>query len=103
EPIVSPLNLPFSIGPPGTTMVGKSTLQAPITVDGVVLSQPAKSTIPSKGLDLMDSSVSILAKLRNNMVVGLMMVSPNDLTGNSKGKPPASRIPRFTTSATSRK
>src|SRR5690554_2991168 len=87
EPIVSPLNLPFNIGPPGTTIVGKSTLHAPITVDGVVLSHPVKSTIPSSGFARMDSSVSILTKLRNSIVVGRMIVSHNDMTGNSIGKP----------------
>src|SRR5690606_11958663 len=44
EPMVSPLNLPFNIVPPGTTIVGKSTLQAPMSVDGVVLYHLFKST-----------------------------------------------------------
>ena len=75
----------FNMGPPETTIVGTSTLQAPITVEGVVLSQPVSSTIPSNGFALIDSSTSILAKFRNNMVVGRIIVSPSDITGNSKG------------------
>src|SRR5690606_27562769 len=103
DPISPPRNLPLSMGPPGTTNVGMSTLQAPIISEGVVLSQPVNSTTPSSGLARMDSSTSMLARLRNSMVVGFMMVSPRDITGNSKGTPPASSTPRLTTSATSRK
>ena len=91
------------MGPPETTIEGKSTLQAPITVAGVVLSQPASSTTPSIGLALMDSSTSILIKFRNNIAVGLIKVSPKDITGNSTGKPPASSTPFLTDSANSRK
>src|SRR5574339_773730 len=86
-PIISPLYLPLSIGPPGTTIEGKPTLAAPITVDGVVLSQPVSNTTPSIGLPRMDSSVSILARLRNNMVVGFINVSPRLIMGNSNGNP----------------
>src|SRR6187399_1122924 len=103
EPTHSPRNLPFNIGPPGTTSVGKSTLQAPITVDGVVLSQPVSNTMPSSGLARIDSSVSMLARFLNSIVVGRMMVSPREVTGNSNGNPPASATPRFTISAKSRK
>ena len=102
-PISFPLNLPFIIGPPEITSVGKSTLQAPMTSEGVVLSQPHINTTPSIGFARMDSSTSILAKLRYNMAVGLIKVSPNDITGNSTGKPPASIIPFFTNSASSLK
>src|SRR5690349_17675286 len=59
-----PLYLPVSIGPPDTTMVGMFTLQAPITSEGVVLSQPHISTTPSTGFALIDSSTSMLARLR---------------------------------------
>src|SRR5690349_22055663 len=52
-PIVCPLYLPLSMGPPGTTIVGKPTLAAPITVEGVVLSQPVNRTTPSIGLPRM--------------------------------------------------
>src|SRR5690606_209140 len=88
---------------PDTTMVGISTLQAPMTSEGVVLSQPHKSTTPSTGLARIDSSTSILAKLRYSMAVGLIKVSPNDITGNSTGNPPASKMPFFTDCAKSRK
>src|SRR5215204_2220787 len=91
------------MGPPGTIIVGRSTLQAPIKVDGVVLSQPVNNTTPSMGLPRIDSSVSIAARFLNNMAVGLSCVSPRDITGNSRGNPPASYTPLFTTSAISRR
>ena len=47
EPTRSPRNQPFSIGPPETRIAGMSTLAAPISSAGVVLSQPASSTTPS--------------------------------------------------------
>src|SRR6185503_1248780 len=84
-------------------MVGRSTLQAPITSDGVVLSQPHSNTTPSNGLALMDSSTSMLTRLRYNMAVGLIRVSPKDITGNSTGNPHASDTPRFTDMASSLK
>src|SRR6266545_2795991 len=37
------------------------------------------------------------------MVVGFTKTSPSDMTGNSSGKPPAARTPRFTDSATRRR
>ena len=90
EPNSWPRHLPLSMGPPLTPMVGKSTLAAPMMSEGVVLSQPMSSTTPSMGLPRMLSSTSMLAKLRYSMAVGRNKVSPNDITGNSKGKPPAS-------------
>src|SRR5262245_36209288 len=63
DPRSLPRNLPFSIGPPDTTIVGRSQLAAPITSDGVVLSQPHSSTTPSSGLPRIDSSTSMLARL----------------------------------------
>src|SRR5690606_35633404 len=59
-----PLYLPVSIGPPETTRVGKFTLHAPITREGVVFPQPQSNTTPSIGLARMDSSTSMLASLR---------------------------------------
>ena len=103
EPMSVPRNLPLSMGPPDTPMVGKSQLAAPIISEGVVLSQPISSTTPSIGLPRMLSSTSMLARLRNNMAVGRNWVSPSDITGNSSGKPPASYTPRLTNSASSRK
>ena len=41
-------------------------------------------------LPRMDSSTSMLARLRNSMAVGRMLLSPSDITGNSNGRPPAS-------------
>src|SRR5882672_3985464 len=87
EPIRSPLYQPDSIGPPDTPMVGTSTLDAPISSDGVVLSQPINSTTPSTGLARIDSSTSMLARLRYNIAVGRTRVSPSDMTGNSSGNP----------------
>src|ERR1700730_17644624 len=91
------------MGPPETTMAGMSTLHAPITSEGVVLSQPHNNTTPSSGLALIDSSTSMLARLRYSIAVGFIRVSPKDITGNSTGNPPASEIPRFTDSANSLK
>ena len=47
EPVRSPRNQPFSIGPPESTMAGISTVAAAISCAGVVLSQPVVSTTPS--------------------------------------------------------
>src|SRR5690606_37177630 len=102
-PIFFPLYFPVNIGPPDTTSVGKLTLAAPITKDGVVLSHPHNKITPSSGLALIDSSTSILARFLNNMVVGFIKVSPNDITGNSNGNPPASKTPFLTDSAKSLK
>ena len=90
EPMASPRKLPFSIGPPETAMVGRSQLAAPISSAGVVLSQPTSRITPSIGLPRIDSSTSMLARLRNSMAVGRRLDSPSDMTGNSRGKPPAS-------------
>ena len=63
-PMSLPRYFPLSIGPPETKMVGRSTLVAPIRMEGVVLSQPPNSTTPSMGFALMLSSASMLARLR---------------------------------------
>ena len=103
EPNSWPRHFPFNMGPPDTPMVGKSTLEAPMSSEGVVLSQPIKSTTPSMGLPRMLSSTSIEARLRYSMAVGRSSVSPKDMTGNSSGKPPASYTPILTCSAKVRK
>src|ERR1700722_6243099 len=103
EPISVPRNLPLSIGPPERPIVGRSQEAAPINKDGVVLSHPISSTTPSIGLPRMDSSTSMLARLRKSIAVGRNWDSPNDITGNSSGNPPASHTPRLTHSASSRK
>ncbi len=103
EPSSAPRYLPFSIGPPDTTSEGRSQLAAPMTSDGVVLSQPHSSTTPSIGFPRIDSSTSMLARLRKSIAVGRRLVSPSDITGNSNGTPPASQTPRLTCSASCRK
>ncbi len=103
EPMSLPRNLPFSIGPDETTMAGRSTLAAPISWPGVVLSQPPSSTTPSMGLARIDSSTSMASRLRNSIAVGRIWVSGSDMAGNSIGRPPASQTPRFTCSARSRR
>jgi hypothetical protein len=103
EPSSPPRNLPESIGPPETPIVGRSTLAAPMSSAGVVLSQPISRTTPSSGLARSDSSTSMLTRLRNSMVVGRISVSPSDITGNSSGKPRASSTPCRTCSVSTRK
>ena len=103
DPMRSPRYTPFSIGPPDKASVGTPQLAAPMRRAGVVLSQPTRSTTPSIGLARIDSSTSMLTKLRNSMAVGRINVSPVEVTGNSRGNPPASKTPRFTFSANSRK
>ena len=85
EPMFLPFSLPLSIGPPVTTMVGRSTLAAPISSAGVVLSQPTSSTTASIGLPRIDSSTSMLARLRVSIAVGRRLDSPLENTGNSTG------------------
>jgi len=103
EPMSWPRYLPLSMGPPETTSAGTSQFAAPITREGVVLSQPHKSTTPSIGFARIDSSTSMLTRFRNSIAVGRMIDSPSDITGNSRGKPPASQTPRLTRSAICRK
>ncbi len=103
EPISWPRYLPLSIGPPETTKAGTSQLADPMTRDGVVLSQPHSNTTPSIGFARIDSSTSMLTRLRNSIAVGRTFVSPSDITGNSRGKPPASQTTRLTCSAIWRK
>ena len=96
EPTRSPLNQPFSIGPPVTTMAGRSTLAAPISRLGVVLSQPTISTQPSIGWPRMASSTAMAARLRNIIALGRKLDSAAENTGTSTGNPPASKMPCFT-------
>ena len=48
EPARPPAKWPSSIGPPDSTIDGMLTVQAPMIIAGVVLSQPVVSTTPSK-------------------------------------------------------
>ena len=88
DPMSLPWSFPFNMAPPETTIAGMSQLAAPMTRDTVVLSQPHSSTTPS-----------MLTRLRKSMAVGRRLVSPVDMTGNSRGRPPASHTPRLTQSA----
>ena len=103
DPNSSPRQFPFSCGPPVTSIAGTSALAAPISNAGVVLSQPPSSTTPSSGFALIDSSTSMLIRLRNSIVVGRILYSPSDITGNSIGNPPACHTPRLTAAANCRK
>src|SRR3546814_12874641 len=67
EPSSPPRYLPLSMGPPDTPLVGRSHDDAPISRDGVVLSQPLSSTTPSSRLPPTDSSTSILPRLRKSL------------------------------------
>src|SRR4030095_13614550 len=49
DPRSCPSNLPLSMGPPESPIVGRSQLAAPISNAGVVLSQPISSTTPALG------------------------------------------------------
>ena len=70
QPKGFPLNVPVSIGPPGTTIAGKSTEAAAINSAGIVLSQPPSNTTPSIGLARSNSSVAMADMLRHNIAVG---------------------------------
>src|SRR3954447_7689265 len=80
-----------------------SAEQAPRIDAGFVLSQPVRRTTPSRGYDRIDSSTSIAMRLRYSIVVGFISASPSDITGNSRGKPPACSTPRLTASAKPRR
>ena len=70
---------------------------------GTVLSQPPSSTTESIGWARIISSTSIDMRLRNLRLVGLRKTSPSEIVGNSTGKAPAARTPRFTASISSGK
>src|SRR5205823_13259004 len=86
EPMSLPWYLPESIGPPETRMVGRSTLHAPMRVAGGGLLQPARRTTPASGLARVDSSTSMLGRLRESIAGGRLSVSPSETTGNAGGK-----------------
>src|SRR5699024_2872178 len=94
-PNVLPLYSPLFIGPPENKTAGLSALAAPINWAGAILSHPLIITAPSIGCAAIISSVSIAAKLRYNMVVGLVNISPSEMVGNSNGVPPSIVIPCF--------
>src|SRR3989449_6763687 len=45
-------------------------------------------------------STSMAIRFRKSIVVGFMRISPSEMVGNSRGKPPALHTPRLTASAT---
>ena len=81
HPSAEPRNVPVIIGPPGTTTAGRSTDAAAMSSDGIVLSQPPRSTTPSMGLARSISSMAIAAMFRQSIAVGRTSVSPSDTTG----------------------
>ena len=101
QPSATPRKVPLSIGPPGTTIAGRSTDAAAISSAGIVLSHPPSSTSPSIGLARNISSAAIAAMLRHSIAVGRTLVSPSETTGRFMGMPPASYTPCLTLSATS--
>ena len=96
DPNSWPRQWAVSCGPPVTRIAGTSALTAPMSSPGVVLSQPPRRTTPSRGLARMHSSTSMLKRFRKSMEVGRMLNSPNEMTGNSKGTPPACQTPSLT-------
>ncbi len=64
EPSVLPFQLPRSIGPAGMKIAGRLAEIAPISIAGVVLSQPPISTRPSSGWPRAISSTSMASRLR---------------------------------------
>ena len=103
QPRGEPLKVPVNIGPPGTTIDGRSTDDAPINNAGIVLSQPPNRTAPSIGFARIISSVAMAAILRHNIAVGRTCVSPSETIGRFSGTPPDSQIPFFTLCAISSK
>ena len=84
-------------------MQGTSALAAPISAAGPLLSQPASSTTASSGFERIVSSTSIDARLRYIIAAGFWSASPGVITGNSSGRPPACKTPRFTAVARPRR
>jgi hypothetical protein len=82
-----------------TDFFGRSQLAAIITKEAVVLSHPHINTTPSMGFPHILSSTSIPTRFRKSIAVGRRLVSPVDITGNLRGKPPASDTPYLTRSA----
>jgi len=84
-------------------MAWRFMLVAPSRRPGVVLSLPPIRTTPSIGWDRSNSWASMASRLRYIIVVGLTKFSDSEMAGSSMGKPPASRIPLFTSSTLCRK
>src|ERR1700736_3013667 len=82
EPIGCPRKFALSMALQETTSADRAQLAFLISSEGVVLSQPHSRTTPSMGLPRIDSSTSMLTRLRKSIAVGRRFVSPSDITGN---------------------
>ncbi len=79
-----------------------------MTAPGIVLSQPTRTTRPSKRLPRATSSIesAITSRLTSEAfmpAVPIVMPSEIDTVLNSSGVPPASRMPALTPAARSRR
>ena len=92
---------PVLIGPVTSWMAGRLAEAAPMSCAGTVLSHPPISTTASIGWAAIISSVSMAARLRYIMLVGLRNTSPSDTVGNGRGRAPAASTPRQTASTSS--
>ena len=102
-PSRSPCQRDVIIGPATSPIAGRFADTAPISCAGTVLSHPPTSTTASIGWARIISSVSIAIRLRNIRLVGLRKTSPNEIVGNTSGRPPAASTPRLTASISSGK
>ena len=100
-PSLSPSECPVNWGPVISDITGIFELAAPISCAGKVLSHPPIKTAASIGCALIISSVSMLMRFRYIIDVGLRNVSPNEIVGNTIGRPPAIKTPRLTASINS--
>ena len=99
---------PVSIGPPLTTMVGRSRRTAAIIMPGTILSQHGTSTRASKAWPrAIDSTVSAissrLGRLKFMPSWFIAMPSQMPIVPNSNGMPPPLRTPALTASTIERR
>ena len=66
---------------------GRSALAAPMSSAGTVLSQPPISTTASSGWARSITSTSIAMRLRANIAVGDVNISPSEMTGKLERQP----------------
>src|SRR5699024_2558896 len=83
-------------GPAVTITAGLLALIEPMSWAGTVLSQPPIRTTPSIGETEIISSTSMDMRFRKYRLVGRVNGSEIEIVGNSRGNPPASRIPLLT-------
>ena len=94
---------PGIIGPPVTTMVGRSSLPAAMICPGTILSQVGIITRPSSWWDsaMISMVSSISSRLGREYLIPLWpmaMPSQTPMVWNSNGTPPAERMPALTAS-----